>query len=119
MSLKTRTIAFSVAALLAGAGGIYAFMPNDPEAVSENGETIGSAQTEAKPDVTDAPGAAGGPSSEKASVQNGNVAVTQQPVALAKPAAQVPKKLTREQLIPPPASEDEKLQKAAQQESNF
>jgi hypothetical protein len=119
MSSKTKIIAFSVAALLAVGGGIYAFMPSEPEIASGAGQLIGSGQTGVKPEVTDSPISASGQSTEKAGIQATAPAAAPQPAAQAQPAVQAPKKLTKEQLMPPPATEDEKLQKAAEQESNF
>jgi hypothetical protein len=116
MSFKPKTIAFSVAALLAAAGGIYAFMPGDQGGASGSREVAGSAQDAAKPEIASSPSAQSG---DNTAVQDTDAAVAKQPTAKDQPDGQAPKKLTKKQLTPPPLTEEEKLQKAAEQESNF
>lgn len=116
MSFNAKTIAVSAAVLLTAAGGLYAFMP-DRETAPKNRASVSSTRTiaEAKPESPQA--GANGPNVAEAKGADATVAA--QPGAAEQPASQAPKKLTRAQLTPPPATEEEKLQKAAEQESNF
>jgi hypothetical protein len=125
MSSKAKTIAFSVAALLAVAGGVYAFMPSEQGNAASAGPVTNLAQTAAEPGASPVQAAFDEKPEEKVKVE---APVTlQTPVAVAQPSAQplaqpvaaAPKKLTRQQLTPPAPTEEEKLQKAAEQESNF
>jgi hypothetical protein len=125
MSSKAKTIAFSVAALLAVAGGVYAFMPSDQANVASAGPVASLAQTALEPGAAPVPAAFDEKPEEKVKVE---APVTMQPPVaaaqpstqpLAQPVAAAPKKLTRQQLTPPAPTEEEKLQKAAEQESNF
>jgi hypothetical protein len=116
MSFKPKTIAFSVAALLAAAGGIYAFMSGDQGGTSGGKEIAGSASAAAKPEIASSPSEQ---SRDNTAVQDTDAAVAKQPTAKDQPDGQAPKKLTKKQLTPPPLTEEEKLQKAAEQESNF
>jgi hypothetical protein len=114
MSIKTRTIVFSLAALLAAAGGIYAFTPDNQGSVAGDKAVEASAQTP-EPAAAASQNAVAEPVDQKTTSQPGEAAAKQP----AQPASQAPKKLTREQLMPPPMTEAEKLDKVAQQESNF
>jgi hypothetical protein len=114
MSMKTKTIVVSLAAFLAAVGGIYAFAPGHQGSAS-GGDEAGDSVQSPKPAATASQDAKSEPLGEKTASQGGD-ATAKQP---AQPAIQVAKKLTREQLMPPPMSEAEKLDKAAQQESNF
>lgn len=101
MSINAKIIALYGAALLAVGGGVYAVMLDAPTGAGVAPMQMASNDTVAVP----------------AAVAPAAVApVVADP---AKPAAPAPKKLTREQLLPPPMTEAEKLQKAAEQESNF
>jgi hypothetical protein len=117
MSFKTKTIAVSAVALLAVVGGAYAFMPAGQDKSSENAEVINTVQVVEPPMANSAPVATSG--NEQAEVSAKAAAAAPEVAPKDKSAAQTPKKLTREQLTPPPLTEEEKLQKAAQQESNF
>jgi hypothetical protein len=116
MSFKPKTIAFSAAALLAVVGGAYAFMPGYQDRPANVGEVAGSAQAAEKPEVA---GTSNGQSGEGADARAAGTVVAKQPSAKNQTVDQAPKKLTRKQLTPPPPTEEEKLQKAAEQESNF
>lgn len=111
MSHKSRNIALSAAAVLLVAGGAYSFMGDTPDAVSYSADPMVSSLVDAKPAAPSAENTVNAPVSQKAD------GAAQTP--LAEPVAPVQKKLTKQQLTPPPATEDEKLQKAAEQESNF
>jgi type IV secretory pathway VirB10-like protein len=123
MSSKAKTIAFSVAALLAVAGGVYAFMPSDQGNAASAGPVTSLAQTAAEPGATPVQTVPDEKLSEKAKTPTEAPVTLQPPVApadpLSQPVAAAPKKLTRQQLTPPAPTEEEKLQKAAEQESNF
>lgn len=118
MLFKSRIIAFSAAAVLAVAGGVYALMPDAAQNSSSTGNNAVLDQTAAKTDVVIAQKTVGGPSHDEAKNPGANVTADQQPASQAQPV-QAPKRLTKQQLMPPPLSEDEKLQKAAELESNF
>ncbi len=122
MSFNAKTISLSVAALLAIAGGVYAFMPSSPQQAPETTLAAGTEQNVAAPAPTDVQPSDNAAANEKLSSDKADnkdaAAATQAPVA-AQPAPPAPKKLTQQQLTPPPLTEDEKLQQAAQQESNF
>jgi hypothetical protein len=116
MSTKTKMIAFSAAAVLAAAAGIYAFGPSGRENVAESSEVAKPAPPVALPDKSSAPAMT---AAEKAIDPAAEPKAAQPQAAPEKAASQPPVKLTREQLIPPPPkTEDEKLQKAAEQEYN-
>jgi hypothetical protein len=123
MSSKAKTIAFSVAALLAVAGGVYAFMPSEQGNAASAGPVTNLAQTAAERGATPVQTVPDEKLSEKAKAPTEAAVTLQPPVApadpLSQPVAAAPKKLTRQQLTPPAATEEEKLQKAAEQESNF
>jgi hypothetical protein len=112
MSTKTKTLAFSVAALLAAGGGYYALMPQDHGSGFQGNDIPAPAQN-AKPVAADLQQAEGATAMGKPVDQSKEAPAPKPPVQ------QAPQKLTKEQLMPPPLSENEKLDKAAQQESNF
>jgi hypothetical protein len=119
MSFKVKTIAFSAAGLLAAAGGIYAFMPDNQESASGSREIVGSVQTVAPADLINLPSTTDKRVGEQGVAQGTDTTAATKQSAKDQPESQAPKKLTRQQLLPPPATEDEKLQKAAEQESHF
>lgn len=114
MLSRTKIIALPVAALLAVGGGIYAFAPDEPQSPSGTAPALEPAEVAEKPDAV-AP--------QQAQVGHGAAkdptAVAAQQNPQASVPSQAPKKLTRQQLAPPPLTEAEKLEKAAEQESNF
>ena len=117
MSFNAKTISFSVAALLTIAGGVYAFMPSSSREAPESSEAAGPDQSAAARAPKDPQTTASAATSDK--VDSKEAPAAQQAPAAVEPAFQAPKKLTQQQLTPPPMTEDEKLQKAAEQESNF
>jgi hypothetical protein len=119
MSIKNKTIAFAAVALIAVAGGAYAFMPSDQAGSSASSKPVKVAQTGANQQATDPQVAANNQGSEKVASEAVNSANPKQLVTPNQPVVQATNKLTRQQLTPPPANENEKLQKAAEQESNF
>lgn len=119
MSFKVKIIAFSAAGLLAAAGGIYAFMPDNQESASGSREIVGSVQTVATADVINPPSTTDKRVGEEGVARATDTTAAPRQSPKDQPESQSPKKLTRQQLLPPPATEDEKLQKAAEQESNF
>ena len=114
MSFKPKIIVLSVAALIAAGGGLYASMPGDPESAPGSRNNIDLVQSVAQADVTGRQETANAPHDDSAKTGNASATAAQAPVA-----NEAPKKLTRQELTPPPASEEEKLQKSAEQESNF
>ncbi len=119
MPFKTKTIALTVAGLLAAGGGVYAFTSGEPEKPASGApvETASKAMTsdevKALPDNT-------APEAPMTDAVQPNGSAAQPTTAGSQAAPAAPKKLTREQLTPPaPKTEEEKLQKAAEQESNF
>lgn len=118
MAFKSKYIALSVAALLVGAGSLFAFMPDTPKGVANDpGTSTGQTTVPNSPAVENSTSEQ---SEKSADFHSENAARTLQPAGKEQSlAGQTPKKLTRQQLLPPPATEDEKLQKAAEQESNF
>jgi hypothetical protein len=119
MPFKSKAIAISVAALLVAGGGAYAFLSDDNANKPVDNEAAATVQTSAKPEANNAQSTSSGASSEQTDAPKTDAPTAQQPPAQGQMASQAPKKLTRQQLTPPPATEDEKLQKAAEQESNF
>lgn len=119
MSLSAKTIAVSAIALLAVAGGLYASMPGGQESDPNNSAPMTSAQTVAETKAKNSQDVANGQITSNANAKSTNAIVAAQTDAAGQPANQAPKKLTRAQLTPPPATEEEKLQRAAEQESNF
>jgi hypothetical protein len=119
MSVKNKTIAFAAVAVLAVAGGAYGFMPGDKDGSSASSKAPSLAQTAANQQATDPHVAANNQGSEKVASEAVNSANPKQLVTPNQPVVQATNKLTRQQLTPPPANENEKLQKAAEQESNF
>jgi hypothetical protein len=118
MSSKTKVIALSVGALLAIGGGIYAVIPGNDPTQSVNAQGASAQQVAAEPDAPETRQLPVEPSKAKDEGQTSTATVAgsqKQPL----PSVQAPKKLTREQLTPPPATEEEKLQQAAERESNF
>jgi hypothetical protein len=115
MSFKVKAISLSVCAVLVAAGGAYSFMSDSPQ----NATTGTAASAPVQPVAQSAEPQA--PKSGEVAVDNpAGADVTGSPAAVGdKPVVNAPKKLTREQLMPPPETAEEKLQKAAQQESNF
>lgn len=111
MSFKYKNIALSAAAILLVVGGTYSVLSDRPDAISTSAKTVEPAPAKANPP----PSGAKIPVNTHAS-QHSNVPASMPP---AQPVAPVQKKLTKQQLTPPPVTEDEKLQKAAEQESNF
>jgi hypothetical protein len=119
MPFKSKAIAISVAALLVAGGGAYAFLSGDHANEPGDNEAAAIVQTNAKLEANDAQTAPNGASSKQTDASKTDTPAAQQPAAQGQMASQTPKKLTRQQLTPPPATENEKLQKAAEQESNF
>jgi hypothetical protein len=119
MSFKFKTIAISVIALSAVGGGIYAASSDTQNSTPQSTETADAGNGDAK---TAAPGSQDTPAAQnvqKTGAQSPAAAVTPQPGKADQPASPTPVKLTQKQLTPPAATEAEKLQKAAEQESNF
>jgi hypothetical protein len=116
MSMNAKTISLSAAALLAIAGGAYAFMPGSSQDVSES---VAIGQEAAVRGSTDAQMPSTAAIDTKAGAESANGIVAPPLPGQEQPIAAAPKKLTQRQLTPPPLTEDEKLQKAAEQESNF
>ncbi len=120
MSVKSKTIAVAVAGLLAVAGGIYAYSADDQVSAPSDIKIAASGQVAAQPttpatqDQTTAPSVKAGEVQAPAAAVAGAGTATQ-----AQPTAPAPKKLTKQQLTPPAPTEAEKLQKAAEGESNF
>jgi hypothetical protein len=117
MSFKAKTIALSAVALLVVGGSAYTFMsddvvstPGDP-VVANSAETAEQTNPEALQVVV--------AEQDKGSVVAPAEVDAKQAASQVQPASQPPKKLTKAQLLPPPATEAEKLEKAAQSESNF
>jgi hypothetical protein len=115
MSAKPKIIAISVAALVAVAGGYYAFSGDAVDSGTQ--APVAATPVVADTSMTSRP--------EVAQAQTGNeaVATTAKSGAEATPEAKAvegaPKKVTSAQLTPPgPKTEDEKLQKAAEGEYN-
>jgi hypothetical protein len=119
MSIKSKAIAISAVALLAAAGGVYAFMPADTKGSSDSGKTASAARPSVEPQATEALPTSSPQGIEKADVEGQKAGEAQQQAATDQPGSPAPKKLTKQQLTPPPATADEQLQKAAEQESNF
>ncbi len=119
MSFKPKIIVLSVAAFIAAAGGYYASMPGGAESDPDDRNNIKSLQRVAQADATGGPEAVSAPRAEDVKAVNASATVEQSPVVQGPVAIEAPKKLTRQQLTPPPASDEEKLQKSAEQESNF
>ncbi|MGL5837213.1 MAG: hypothetical protein ACRCY3_01780 [Sphingorhabdus sp.] len=107
-----KTAVFSVAAFIAVGGSMYAFMLEDRAASSDKRTNADSVQIAADPDISALQQA---PIKQSEGTTD-NQKATAEPTQASEPT---PKKLTREQLAPPPLSEAEKLQRAAEQESNF
>lgn len=118
MPLKTKIIVVSAIALVA-AGGFYAFTPGGPQDAFDSHQAMNTPPVVAQPLGQTAPEMAGTNSMEVTKVPSGQATVAQQPMPSDKVANEAPKKLTRQQLTAPPATETEQLQKAAEQESNF
>jgi hypothetical protein len=116
MSFRPKIIAISVTAFLAVVGGGYALMPDENDGAANVRETVSSAQAPASRDVVDSSSRQSG---DGADLQGAPAAVATRPSTESQPVGQAPAKLTKRQLTPPPATEEEKLQKAAEQESNF
>lgn len=117
MSFNAKIFAFSAAALLLVGGGVYTFMSNDEG--NSPGDPVVASQVEA-PEQPVMPTL----QEVSAGQHDGKIVVSEpsevkQATPPAQPTSQMPKKLTKEQLLPPPATEAEKMEKAAQQESNF
>jgi type IV secretory pathway VirB10-like protein len=119
LPFNPKTIAFSVAALMAVAAGAYTLMPNDEQSSAAGQDAEGLEQAAAKAEPTDTPKSVAGNSGANADAKEVNAPPVQQPSAQNQPVVPAPKKLTTQQLTPPIATEEEKLQKAAEQESNF
>lgn len=117
MSLKPKTIAISVTALLVAAGGAYVFMPDDKQASAPSSEISNSIEATSAPIGSQSQADASAKASK--TVDGQSASATPQPIVQPKAPTPAPKTLTRQQLTPPPMTEDEKLQKAAEQESNF
>jgi hypothetical protein len=119
MSMNAKTASLSVAALLAIAGGVYAFMPGNSQdvpahvAAADPGQDV-AAQEPANPQLPSTKA-----SGETADADRARGTAAEPQPGQAQPVAAGPKKLTQQQLTPPPLTQDEKLQKAAEQESNF
>jgi hypothetical protein len=119
-SSKAKTIAFSAAALLAFAGGGFACIPSDQGDAANAGPVASLAQTAAEPGASPVPAASDEKPEDKI---NAEAPVTMQtPVAATQPPAQP---ASRAQEIDAAtahtgsANRRGKLQKAAEQESNF
>ncbi len=118
MSSKAKVVALSVGVLLAVGGGIYAVMPGSGPDQANGTQVSDGPAVAAQPDSQGTPQPTAGSSAAEDGAQPGTAAVAGSPAPAPQPQQQ-PKKLTREQLTPPPATEEEKLQKAAERESNF
>ena len=119
MSFKAKIAVFSTVALLAVAGGMFAFSSNEPDSAIFSTEAAQTAKVAEQPDMAAPAQSVVESASETAAVPATDATTAQAPVAPDKPATPVSGKLTREQLMPPePKTEDEKLQKAAEQEYN-
>lgn len=119
MSFNTKAVALSVAGLLAVAGGLYAFMPPGQDGAASNGKAAASVQSVAIADAPNPVASKDKQSGTEATAQGSDAAAAPKQSSQDQTATQAPKKLTRAQLTPPPATENEKLEKAAEQESNF
>ena len=117
MSLKAKTIAFSAVALIVVGGSTYAFMSNDPLGSPDRPVSANSVDTPEQTDLAASQEILN--EKDKGKVEAPAAADVKQTTSQARPAGQPPKKLTKEQLLPPLVTEAEKLEKAAQQESNF
>ncbi len=117
MSFKAKTIAFSAVALIVVGGSAYTLMSNDEVSGPGNPVVERSAETaeQTNPEASQVVAA----QQDKGSVAAPKVVDAKQAASQVPPANQPPKKLSKEQLLPPPATEAEKLEKAAQAESNF
>ena len=122
MSFKAKIAVFSTAALLAVAGGMFAFSSNEPDSAIVSTDTAQTAMPAETPDAVAPVDSTIAPAGENVAVPAtvaAGATPAQAPVMQEKPAAPATGKLTREQLMPPePKTEDEKLQKAAEQEYN-
>lgn len=119
MPLKAKAIAFSVAVLLAGAGGVYAFMPTSQQSASDASKTAAPMQDVATAVATDPVSTLEEQASQGAVAPETDINAAPKQPKNDRPVNPPSTKLTRQQLMPPPATEDEKLQKAAEMESNF
>ncbi len=118
MLFRAKNIAFSAAALLVAAVGVYTFMPDQAQSPSSAPGDALLGQPPVKAEVLASQNVTSGPDSHETTAQNANTEAAGIPANQDQPV-QAPKKLTRQQLTPPPMTEDEKLQKAAEQQSNF
>jgi hypothetical protein len=117
MSLKVKLIAFSSVALIAAVAGIYAFAPDSQNGIAPNPESAAVQAEQSEQPAQKAVDKDASAQAPKASAAPDPQTTTKPSAAVAPP--QTSRKLTREQLMPPPMTEGEKLQKAAEQESNF
>jgi hypothetical protein len=116
MSSKSKIIALATGALLIVGVGIYGFSPaaEDPATVAQEAPVSESGRQ--MPDVA-AGSEAEAEVSQVATNAVADASVSGAPVAAAPATGQTAVKLTKEQLTPPaPKTEDEKLQRAAEQE---
>jgi type IV secretory pathway VirB10-like protein len=118
MSSRTNIIALCVGVLLTVGGGIYAFMPGSGGDQTANAKVESAPQVAVKPESEQPQQPPSKPSQASDPTQAANAAAAAMPQQPQAPV-QASKRLTREQLTPPPATEEEKLQKAAERESNF
>ena len=117
MQSKAKIIALSGAALLAAALGVYMFVPSSDETVAIPYEAGKLSPTQADIETPVADIQPSEQVAEKETVQKTQASVEQPQTAAVPSASQATGKLTKEQLMPPaPKTEDEKLQKAAEQE---
>jgi hypothetical protein len=115
MLSKSKIMPMAAVALLAVAGGVYALGSNEPNVQPSSSAQRDKVADSTKPNAADnAPDVAGQTGEKDA----GATATVQAPSVMP-PAQSAPIKLTKQQLTPPaPKTEDEKLQKAAEQEYN-
>jgi hypothetical protein len=117
MSFKAKTIGFTAVALIVVGGGAYTFMSNDDVSSPDSPGVASSVETAEQTDMAASQDVLNDQDQGKAEVPV--TAEAKQATEQVQPASQPPKTLTKKQLLPPPATEAEKLEMAAQQESNF
>ncbi len=119
MVLKTKTVAISVAFCLAVAGGVYALTAGGAEAVAPSQERIASDHALATKADPGSPQLTSATSGNMVDTEDANPPLDRQTVSQNQPNSQAPKKLTKQQVTPRAATQEEKLQQAAEQESRF
>jgi hypothetical protein len=118
MSSNVKTIAVAAAALLAVAGGVYAFGSSGQDDSAASTVAIQTPETANAP-KDDASTASSPPGATAANPKTSNAPAAASASVADPAAAPTPRKLTQADLTPPaPKTEDEKLQKAAEGEYN-